>query len=289
MMHEPMLMVALAVLVALAALLLINGARKRRLMVKIEPVPPQRLDNTPVRSEILSEVRVRERADADAAALQEDAARDEAPEVAMPTEAAAAADLPDVNATPEIAAAELESEPEQPSPKKLSQADLFPEDIQPPKVPANVEPAESAAPDLAIDRVVSVHVMATTQLIQGRKLLELLLQYGLRYGDMQIFHRHEHPAGQGDVLFSMAQAVEPGTFNIETLERDLVPGVSFFMSLPGVKSTLAYDLMIDTARRLAHELQADLLDAQSQPLNSAVLEQWRDEVVAYERQHLQVL
>ena len=171
----------------------------------------------------------------------------------------------------------------------MSQADLFPEDIQPPKVPANVDAVESAAPDLAIDRVVSVHVMATTQLIQGRKLLELLLQYGLRYGDMQIFHRHEHPAGQGDILFSMAQAIEPGTFNIDTLERDLVPGVSFFMSLPGVKSTLAYDLMIDTARRLAQELQADLLDAQSQSLNAAVLEQWRDEVVAYERQHLQAL
>ena len=291
MMHEQMLMAALAVLVALAALLVFNGARKRRLTVKIEPVPPERLDNTPVRSEILSEVRVRERADADAAALQEDAARDGAPEVVMPTEAAAAADLPDVNATPEIAAdiAAAEPEPEQPSPKKLSQADLFPEDIQPPKVPTNVEPVESAAPDLAIDRVVSVHVMATTQLIQGRKLLELLLQYGLRYGDMQIFHRHEHPAGQGDILFSMAQAIEPGTFNIDTLERDLVPGVSFFMSLPGVKSTLAYDLMIDTARRLAQELQADLLDAQSQPLNSVVLEQWRDEVVAYERQHLQAL
>ena len=291
MMHEQMLMAALAVLVALAALLVFNGARKRRLTVKIEPVPPERLDNTPVRSEILSEVRVRERADADAAALQEDAARDGAPEVVMPTEAAAAADLPDVNATPEIAAdiAAAEPEPEQPSPKKLSQADLFPEDIQPPKVPANVDAVESAAPDLAIDRVVSVHVMATTQLIQGRKLLELLLQYGLRYGDMQIFHRHEHPAGQGDILFSMAQAIEPGTFNIDTLERDLVPGVSFFMSLPGVKSTLAYDLMIDTARRLAQELQADLLDAQSQPLNSVVLEQWRDEVVAYERQHLQAL
>lgn len=293
MMHEQMLMAALAVLVALAVLLLLNGARKRRLKVRIEPVPPERLDNTPVRSEILSEVRVRERADADAAALQEDAARDEAPEVAMLTEAAAAADLPDVNATPEIAAditaAEPEPEPEHPSPKKLSQADLFPEDIQPPKVPTNVEPVENAAPDLAIDRVVSVHVMATTQLIQGRKLLELLLQYGLRYGDMQIFHRHEHPAGQGDILFSMAQAIEPGTFNIDTLERDLVPGVSFFMSLPGVKSTLAFDLMMDTARRLAQELQADLLDAQSQPLNSVVLEQWRDEVVAYERQHLQAL
>lgn len=172
-----------------------------------------------------------------------------------------------------------------PSAVKLSQADLFPEAIHSPKVPA-ADPVETSAPDLAIDRVMSVHVMANTQLINGRQLLELLLQYGLRYGDMQIFHRHEHPTGQGETLFSLAQAVEPGTFNIHTLERDLVPGVSFFMSLPGVKSTLAFDLMIDTARRLAHELQADLLDAQSQVLTATTLEQWRDEVVAYERQQL---
>ncbi len=283
MMHEPMLMLALALLLILAAVLMLNGARKRRLKLKIEPVPPERLDNTPVRSEILSEVRVRERAaDAEASLTS---APEAVAEAVMPNEAIdALGDLGDNSEASDVAP---ELEPS--SATKLSQADLFPEEIQPPKVPAAAEPVDYSAPELAIDRVVSMHVMASTQLIHGRQLLELLLQFGLRYGDMQIFHRHEHPAGQGNVLFSMAQAVEPGTFNIDTLERDLVPGVSFFMSLPGVKSTLAYDLMVDTARRLAQELQADLLDAQSQPLTTVVLEQWRDEVMAYERQHLQAL
>jgi len=278
--HEQMLMAVLAILVLAAVVLLLNGARKRRLKVRIEPVPLERLDNTPVRSEILSEVRVRERADA----LREEALRADEADIARLSDDAASADF-----TENVGTAVIENtEPQQPA-SKLSQADMFPEDIQPPKVPAAAESADTAATDLAIDRVISMHVMANTQLIQGRRLLELLLQFGLRYGDMHIFHRHEHPAGQGDVLFSMAQAVEPGTFNIETLERDLVPGVSFFMSLPGVKSTLAFDLMVDTARRLAHELQAELLDAHSQPLSSADLEQWRDEVVAYERHLLQSL
>ena len=285
MMHEPMLMLALAILVISAAVLMFNGARKRRLKVKIEAVPAARLDNTPVRSEILSEVRVRERDDALRAESDHvSLSVSEAP-VAMPEQDLAAAELVADAPEPEVSA---DVEPViVPPVVKLSQADLFPEDIHPPKVPAAADPVETSAPDLAIDRVMSVHVMANTQLINGRQLLELLLQYGLRYGDMQIFHRHEHPTGQGETLFSMAQAVEPGTFNIDTLERDLVPGVSFFMSLPGVKSTLAFDLMIDTARRLAHELQADLVDAQSQVLTAATLEQWRDEVVAYERQQLQ--
>lgn len=288
MMHEPMLLGAIAVLLVAAALLLLNGARKRRLMMKIEPVPPQRLDATPERSEILGEVRVRERGDVsqETAAVLPDAAP--APVSSAPGVQATEAPESENNAAtlPEPSAPEATEVAS--APVTLSQADLFPEDAQAAPAP-EADALENAAPDLAIDRVVSIHVMASAQLMQGRKLLELLLQYGLRFGDMQIFHRHEHPAGQGDILFSMAQAVEPGTFNIETLERDLIPGVSFFMSLPGVKSTLSYDLMIDTARRLAQELQADLLDSQSQPLTTAVLEQWRAEVVAYERQQLQSL
>lgn len=285
MMHEPMLLIALAVLVGLAAMLLMNGARKRRLKVKIEPVPTERLDNTPVRSEILSEVRIRERADA--LRLEKEkidvslSATESVPATAHVQEAAQ-----ESAATEQVAEQVIEV----PAPPvvKLSQADLFPEEILAPKVPA-AETLETSAQDLAIDRVFSIHVMATTQLFEGRQLLELLLQYGLRFGDMDIFHRHEHPTGQGDILFSMAQAVEPGTFNINSLSRDLVPGVSFFMSLPGKKSTLAFDLMIDTARRLAYELQADLLDANSQVLTQAELDQWREAVVSYERQQYQSL
>lgn len=285
MMHEPMLLIALAVLVGLAAMLLMNGARKRRLKVKIEPVPTERLDNTPVRSEILSEVRIRERADA--LRLEKEkidvslSATESVPAAAHVQEAAQ-----ESAATEQVAEQVIEV----PAPPvvKLSQADLFPEEILAPKVPA-AETLETSAQDLAIDRVFSIHVMATTQLFEGRQLLELLLQYGLRFGDMDIFHRHEHPTGQGDILFSMAQAVEPGTFNIDSLSRDLVPGVSFFMSLPGKKSTLAFDLMTDTARRLAYELQADLLDANSQVLTQAELDQWREAVVSYERQQYQSL
>jgi len=289
MMHEPMLLIALAVLVGLAAMLLMNGARKRRLKVKIEPVPTERLDNTPVRSEILSEVRIRERADA----LRLESEKNDAPLAATESVPAAALVHEAVHETAqEAAAAEqmVEQVIEVPAPPvvKLSQADLFPEEILAPKVPV-AEPLETSAQNLAIDRVFSIHVMATTQLFEGRQLLELLLQYGLRFGDMDIFHRHEHPAGHGDILFSMAQAVEPGTFNIDSLSRDLVPGVSFFMSLPGKKSTLAFDLMTDTARRLAYELQADLLDANSQVLTQAELDQWREAVVSYERQQYQSL
>lgn len=287
MMHEPMLLIALAILVGVALMLMMNGARKRRIRMKIEPIPPERLDNTPVRSEILSEVRVRERADALRAENEEKALATEQaiePEVVDIVESDSQVATPVAFPFPFTLAVTTPTPATETPP--LSQADLFPEEILSPKVPA-VEALDASAP--AMDHVYSVHVMATTQLFEGRQLLELLLQYGLRFGDMDIFHRHEHPTGQGDVLFSMAQAVEPGTFDINSLSRDLVPGVSFFMSLPGKKSTLAFDLMMDTARRLAHELHAELLDANSQALTQEVMDQWRDDVVSYERQQYQSL
>lgn len=292
MMREPMLLIALAVLVSLAIALMMNGARKRRLRMKIEPVPPERLDNTPVRSEILSEVRIRQRTEAQRLAEAATKSVDAQPESLSALQPVAAVE----EISPEVAHAPVEANPEPietpavvPVIEKatLSQADLFPDEILAPKVPS-LDKAEAPRASPTIDRVFSVHVMATTKLFEGRQLLELLLQYGLRFGDMDIFHRHEHPTGQGDVLFSLAQAVEPGTFNIDTLARDLVPGVSFFMSLPGKKSTLAFDLMMDTARRLAHELDAELLDTDSRALSQSTLDQWREDVLAYERQQYQM-
>ena len=39
-------------------------------------------------------------------------------------------------------------------------------------------------------------------------LLQNILESGLRFGEMDIFHRHESMAGNGEVLFSMANALE---------------------------------------------------------------------------------
>lgn len=150
---------------------------------------------------------------------------------------------------------------------------------------------EAASPSIPedVEKLISLHVTARNSGFAGRQLLELLLQYGLRFGEMSIFHRHEFPTGQGVVLFSVAQAREPGTFDLDTLVRDLVPGVSLFMTLPGYKSLSAYDLMVDTARRLAHDLEGELLSQDLLPVTTEQLETWRNEVIDFERHRLQKL
>ena len=285
--------------------------RASHLRLRIEHVSPQRLDNTPVeRNEIVGEVRVRTREQA-AAALAAEQSRieptiDRAPAVAdavveavlepmaepvsseveaavtetkpvseEPTEAETLTFYPGFQDGTGPAAAIIENE--EPPVATLTQDDLFPEAADDSPSLGGIDESE-----LAFDRVISIHVMAREDGIPGRLLLEHLLQYGLRYGDMAIFHRHEHPTGQGAILFSLAQAMEPGTFDIDTLSRDNVPGVSLFLGLPGYKCLVAYDLMIDTARRLSSALQADMLDDQGQKLTAGKLADWRDEVVAIE-------
>lgn len=146
------------------------------------------------------------------------------------------------------------------------------------------EPAEKAP--LEIEQVIALHVVCRAHPFNGEDLLRAVLSYGLRFGDMSIFHRHEQPSGQGRILFSMAKAVEPGTFDLESMTGEEIPGVSFFLGLPGVSSITAYDIMIDTARRLATELQGDVLDEHQQPLTRQLVEHYRERVQEFERRRL---
>ena len=171
----------------------------------------------------------------------------------------------------------------------------------PPAVPASrssilyetpvVEPVRpvAAAPAktyVDVEEVIALHVVCSEHGFNGEDLLRAILAYGLRFGDMSIFHRHEQPTGQGRILFSMAKAVEPGIFDLEAMTGEDIPGVSFFLSLPGVNSISAYDIMVDTVKRLATELQGHVLDEQQQPLTRQLIEHYRERVQEFERRRL---
>ncbi|MDY0250359.1 MAG: cell division protein ZipA [Pseudomonas sp.] len=138
------------------------------------------------------------------------------------------------------------------------------------------------------EEILIIHVVARNEEgFKGPALLQSILESGLRFGAMDIFHRHESMTGNGDKLFSMANALNPGTFDLDDMDLFSTRAVCFFMGLPGPRNTRqAFDLMIAAARKLAKELDGDLKDDHRSVLTAQTIEHYRQRIADFERQQL---
>lgn len=138
------------------------------------------------------------------------------------------------------------------------------------------------------EEILVINVVARdSEGFQGPALLQNILESGLRFGEMDIFHRHESMAGNGEVLFSMANALKPGTFDLDDIEGFSTRAVSFFLGLPGPRHPKqAFDVMVAAARKLAHELNGELKDDQRSVLTAQTIEHYRQRIVEFERRQL---
>ncbi|HBP2723966.1 TPA: cell division protein ZipA, partial [Pseudomonas aeruginosa] len=148
-------------------------------------------------------------------------------------------------------------------------------------------PAVAAEP-APVDEVLIINVIARDESgFKGPALLQNILESGLRFGDMDIFHRHESMAGNGEILFSMANAVKPGTFDLDDIDNFSTRAVSFFLGLPGPRHPKqAFDVMVAAARKLAHELNGELKDEQRSVLTAQTIEHYRQRIIDHERRSL---
>lgn len=121
----------------------------------------------------------------------------------------------------------------------------------------------------------------------GPDLLQILLACDLRFGKMRIFHRYENANGRGAVQFSLANLVEPGTFDLDAIDTFCTPGVSFFMTLPGPQQTItAFNYMIETAQVLVRNLNAELRDDAHSVMTAQTIEHCRQRIRDFERKQL---
>jgi len=104
-------------------------------------------------------------------------------------------------------------------------------------------------------------VMPSNQQMFGAALLPSLLTLGLKYGEMNIFHRHEDNAGNGKVTFSLANIMNPGAFDLDSMETFATRGVSLFMTLPNAGDPFyVFEQMLNAAKQLAQEFNAQVID-----------------------------
>lgn len=138
------------------------------------------------------------------------------------------------------------------------------------------------------EEVLIINVMAHKgEMFNGADLLDIILKCGMRYGSMDIFHRHSDTKGEGALLFSMANMVKPGTFDLDAMDEFETPGVSLFMTLPiNADSMQSFDLMADTARAIAETLDGELKDEQRSVMTRQTLEHCRERIRNFERLRL---
>jgi len=121
--------------------------------------------------------------------------------------------------------------------------------------------------------------------INGADIVRAADDAGLVFGEMQIFHRmHEHQ-GHKTAVFSLADMIAPGSFEISHISTMSTPGLCLFLTLPNTLSALdAWDAMQAAGQRLADLLDTELLDDSQSSLSHQRIAHFRDEMREYDRQ-----
>ncbi|OUD13064.1 cell division protein ZipA [Thioflexithrix psekupsensis] len=153
--------------------------------------------------------------------------------------------------------------------------------LSPPESPH--DNSEQSASEL----IIALFVAAAHQnYFNGVDLFAVFEELGLRYGRMKIYHHY----GLGELkveepIFSVANMVEPGTFDPTNSEELATPGVALFMRLPGpFGGRVALELLLNHAQKLAELLEGTVLDERRKPLTAKTIEQLRQRVAQFEQQ-----
>lgn len=141
-------------------------------------------------------------------------------------------------------------------------------------------------PDGRFERIIALHVVARDgESIAGPEVVVAAERSGLVFGEMDVFHRMVEGYHERGPIFSVANMVRPGSFNMDAIGEVRTPGVTFFMTLPGPLRALdAWDTMLPAAERFAELLDAQVLDEERNALARQTIQHMREELRAYDRQ-----
>jgi cell division protein ZipA len=143
-------------------------------------------------------------------------------------------------------------------------------------------PSGRRPPRVAEDphRVVVLNVMAgPDRAFPGRAVHQALEKSGFEYGEWQIFHYYSPLRGDEPPLFSLANMVKPGSFDLEHMDGMNIPGLSLFMVPPGGEDDIVtFDTMLANARQLAEALGGEVRDARRSVLTRQAIGQLREQL-----------
>ena len=132
-------------------------------------------------------------------------------------------------------------------------------------------------------KIVTVRIVAREKKsFAGDELILSMRGIGLRHGKFGIFHRYDGN-DEGKTVFSAASLVEPGSFDLQNIQGQKIPGISLFLVLPGpIDSVEAFDLMLAAARTLTQSLDGELLDESGSTLSIQRERYLREEIIQFQ-------
>ena len=134
--------------------------------------------------------------------------------------------------------------------------------------------------------VIALTLMARPgERFSGETVRTALETLGFRHGRMNIFHHYDRPeSGRRDPLCTVANVVNPGTFELDTMDSLVTPGLALFMQVSGHESeNLKLDRMLELGGRLAQALDGDLMDETRSTLTNQAINHLRERIAEFSR------
>ncbi|HNP62999.1 MAG TPA: cell division protein ZipA C-terminal FtsZ-binding domain-containing protein [Woeseiaceae bacterium] len=152
---------------------------------------------------------------------------------------------------------------------------------------ADDDASETLPGDDTPQKIVTVRIVAREKKsFAGDELVLSMRGIGLRHGKFGIFHRYDGN-DESRTVFSAASLVEPGSFDLQNIKGQKIPGISLFLVLPGpVECVEAFDLMLAAARALTQTLDGELLDESGSTLSIQRERYLREEIIQFQHSRL---
>lgn len=144
---------------------------------------------------------------------------------------------------------------------------------------ANFSAASESAETGTESMLLVMYVMAPRGMaFTGEGIKQVMDELGLEHDEQRIFHYKQH----GQSVFGLANAIEPGVFDPDTLHELITPGIVMFMQLPGpLECRQAFDKMLSTGQALARQLGGELHDEQRSVMTQQTITHLKEQVEAY--------
>jgi len=136
--------------------------------------------------------------------------------------------------------------------------------------------------------VLIVNVTARDRRIfEGHDLLQALVTSGLKFGEMNIFHHRLHNGNTGPVIFSVANILNPGTFDLNQMDSFSTIGISFFLALPTqINNLQAFEQMLEVAQQIRGALDGELKDDHRNVMTAQTIEHYYQRIRDFELHQL---